>query len=252
MVGVQAFFAAANHVAVWGARVKSMKLFGYPHFPSYAGAGARRIASRRSPPESGGGEGGSAHAAPTSIAWHNLYFPRPNILKYIERGARRFSPRADCNVALRAWEGSFDYAYLAKWPRIEGQLMPVVFVTILQDGGCGRTTRKVTTLLHSTENGEQLIQPLNERSVYALQGVSREVQPNQTAAVRTTRDTCYADLSGIWQLSEMTSIRIMPDNKMSTYEHMINALLYRVGTWGYGPDTGVPVLPEYSTLVCLI
>lgn len=35
LVGVQAFFAAADHVAVWGARVKSMKLFGYPHFPSY-------------------------------------------------------------------------------------------------------------------------------------------------------------------------------------------------------------------------
>ena len=35
LVGVQAFFAAAYHVAVWGARVKSMKLFGYPHFPSY-------------------------------------------------------------------------------------------------------------------------------------------------------------------------------------------------------------------------
>jgi hypothetical protein len=27
LVGVQAFFAAADHVAVWGARVKSMKLF---------------------------------------------------------------------------------------------------------------------------------------------------------------------------------------------------------------------------------
>jgi len=36
LVGVQAFFAAADHVAVWGARVKSMKLFGYPHFPSYS------------------------------------------------------------------------------------------------------------------------------------------------------------------------------------------------------------------------
>ena len=35
LVGVQAFFAAADHVAVWGARLKSMKLFGYPHFPSY-------------------------------------------------------------------------------------------------------------------------------------------------------------------------------------------------------------------------
>ena len=44
LVGVQAFFAAADHVAVWGARVKSMKLFGYPHFPSYdrdRGDGAR-------------------------------------------------------------------------------------------------------------------------------------------------------------------------------------------------------------------
>ena len=30
LVGVQAFFAAADHVAVWGAPVKSMKLFGYP------------------------------------------------------------------------------------------------------------------------------------------------------------------------------------------------------------------------------
>ena len=49
----------------------------------------------------------------------------------------------------------------------------------------------------------------------------------------------------------MTGIRIMPDNKMSTYEHMINALLYPVGTRGYGTDTGVPVIPEYSTVVCL-
>ena len=29
LVGVQAFFAAADHVAVWGTRVKSTKLFGY-------------------------------------------------------------------------------------------------------------------------------------------------------------------------------------------------------------------------------
>jgi hypothetical protein len=30
LVGVQVFFAATDHVAVWGARaVKSMKLFGY-------------------------------------------------------------------------------------------------------------------------------------------------------------------------------------------------------------------------------
>ena len=35
LVGVQAFFAAADHVVVWGAPVKSMKLFGYPHFSSY-------------------------------------------------------------------------------------------------------------------------------------------------------------------------------------------------------------------------
>ena len=35
LVGVHAFFAAADHVAVWGAPVKSMKLFGYPHFSSY-------------------------------------------------------------------------------------------------------------------------------------------------------------------------------------------------------------------------
>jgi hypothetical protein len=40
LVGVQSFFAATDHVAAWGARrVKSMKLFGYPHFPSYGGAG---------------------------------------------------------------------------------------------------------------------------------------------------------------------------------------------------------------------
>jgi hypothetical protein len=32
LVGVQVFFAAADHVAVWGARVKSMKLFGYMCF----------------------------------------------------------------------------------------------------------------------------------------------------------------------------------------------------------------------------
>ena len=69
--------------------------------------------------------------------------------------------------------------------------------TIAQDGGCGRTTRKVKTLLHSTENGEQLIQPLNERSVDTLQGVSREVQPNQTAAVRIIRETYYTDPSEI-------------------------------------------------------
>ena len=41
LVGVQAFFAAADHVAVWGARVKSMKLFGYPHFPSYTQSNSR-------------------------------------------------------------------------------------------------------------------------------------------------------------------------------------------------------------------
>ena len=35
LVGVQAFFAATDHVVVWGAPVKSMKLFGYPHFSSY-------------------------------------------------------------------------------------------------------------------------------------------------------------------------------------------------------------------------
>ena len=68
--------------------------------------------------------------------------------------------------------------------------------TVVQNGGCGRTTRKVKTLLHSA-TGRQLIQPLNERSVVTLQGVSREVQPDQTATVRITRDTCYADPSGI-------------------------------------------------------
>jgi hypothetical protein len=44
------------------------------------------------------------------------------------RGARRFSPRADCNVLLRAWEGAFAHAYLANWPRMEGRLMPAVSV----------------------------------------------------------------------------------------------------------------------------
>jgi hypothetical protein len=43
----------------------------------------------------------------------------------------------------------------------------------------------------------------------------------------------------------------MSDSKMSTHEHMINALLYPVDTRGYGTDTGEPVLPEYSILVCL-
>ena len=43
----------------------------------------------------------------------------------------------------------------------------------------------------------------------------------------------------------------MFDSKMSTYEHMINAFLYPVGTRGYDTDIGVPVLPEYSILVCL-
>jgi len=33
LVGVQAFFAAADHVAVWGARVKSMKLSDTRTFP---------------------------------------------------------------------------------------------------------------------------------------------------------------------------------------------------------------------------
>ena len=42
LVGVQAFFAAADHVAVWGARLKNMKLFGYPHFPSYHAIAASR------------------------------------------------------------------------------------------------------------------------------------------------------------------------------------------------------------------
>ena len=41
LVGVQAFFAATDHVAVWGARVKSMKLFGYPQFSSYANTSMR-------------------------------------------------------------------------------------------------------------------------------------------------------------------------------------------------------------------
>ena len=49
----------------------------------------------------------------------------------------------------------------------------------------------------------------------------------------------------------MTCIRIMSVSKMSTYEQMIYALLYHVGTRGYGTNTGVPVLPEYSTPVCL-
>ena len=51
LVGVQAFFAAADHVAVWGARVKSMKLFGYPHFPSYYSYDVKcmRAPSHRSP-----------------------------------------------------------------------------------------------------------------------------------------------------------------------------------------------------------
>ena len=29
LVGVQAFFAAAGHVAVWGTQIKSTELFGY-------------------------------------------------------------------------------------------------------------------------------------------------------------------------------------------------------------------------------
>jgi hypothetical protein len=67
--------------------------------------------------------------------------------------------------------------------------------TFIKNGRCGRTTRKVKTLLHSATR-RQLIQPLNERSIVTLQGVSREVQPNRTAAVQITRDTCYADPSG--------------------------------------------------------
>ena len=42
----------------------------------------------------------------------------------------------------------------------------------------------------------------------------------------------------------------MSVSKMSTYEHMINALLYPVGTRGYGTDTRVLVLLNDSTLVC--
>ena len=38
---------------------------------------------------------------------------------------------------------------------------------------------------------------------------------------------------------------------LSTCKHMINALLHPVGTRGYGTDTGVLVLPEYSILACL-
>ena len=67
---------------------------------------------------------------------------------------------------------------------------------VVQNGGCGRTPRKVKSLLHSA-TGRQLILPLNERSDVTLQGVSRAVQPDQRAAVRITRDTCYADSSGI-------------------------------------------------------
>jgi hypothetical protein len=69
--------------------------------------------------------------------------------------------------------------------------------TIAQDGGCGRTTREVKVLLHSTENGRQLIQPLNERSVVTLHGVSRVIQADQTAAVRIIRETYYTDPFGI-------------------------------------------------------
>ena len=55
LVGVQAFFAATDHVAVWGARVKSMKLFGYPHFPSYTyrvAVRTRNLTPRRQCPAS--------------------------------------------------------------------------------------------------------------------------------------------------------------------------------------------------------
>ena len=43
------------------------------------------------------------------------------------------------------------------------------------------------------------IQPLNERSVdtCTLQGVSREVQADKTAAIRIIRETYYTDPSGI-------------------------------------------------------
>jgi hypothetical protein len=68
--------------------------------------------------------------------------------------------------------------------------------TVVKNGGCGRTPRKVKPLLHSAI-GRQLILPLNERSDVTLQGVSRAVQPDQRAAVRITRDTCYADSSGV-------------------------------------------------------
>jgi hypothetical protein len=68
--------------------------------------------------------------------------------------------------------------------------------TVLKNGGCGRASRKVNPLLHSA-TGRQLILPLNDRSDVTLQGVSRAVQPDQRAALRITRDTCYADSSGI-------------------------------------------------------
>ena len=50
-------------------------------------------------------------------------------------------------------------------------------------------------------------------------GYSRAVQPELKAAVRITRDTCYADSPG-----DLTAIRTeryqdMSDSEMSTYKH---------------------------------
>jgi hypothetical protein len=79
----------------------------------------------------------------SNIAWEEcgagqVYRHSPFLIICYYRGTGRFSPRADCNVVLRAWERTFDHAYLANWPRMECQLMPVVSIappdTCLQSG----------------------------------------------------------------------------------------------------------------------
>ena len=90
--------------------------------------------------------------------------------------------------------------------------------TVVKIGGCGRASRKVDPLIHSA-TGRQLILPLHERCDLPYQGVSRAVQSDLRAAVRITRDTCYADSPG-----DLTAIRTeryqdMSDSEMSTYKH---------------------------------
>ena len=49
LVGVQSFFAATDHVAAWGARVKSMKLFGYAYTRTFPRTSSYNTITPRGP-----------------------------------------------------------------------------------------------------------------------------------------------------------------------------------------------------------